>query len=73
MRFAEVTPDVFREQMLRHGLAAPVIEELIAGLAARDGKAQEISPAVEDLAERPAHTYAQWVAHRAAAFAAAPA
>jgi hypothetical protein len=54
--------------MLRHGMPAPVIDQLFDGLAARDGKTAEISPAVEEVTGRPAFTYAQWAAHRAAAF-----
>jgi len=35
---------------------------------ARDGTPAEISPAVKDITQRPAFTYAQWASHRAAAF-----
>ncbi|GAA3465552.1 NAD(P)H-binding protein [Nonomuraea roseola] len=68
LRFEEVPREQFREQMLRHGMPAPVIDELLDGLAARDGKTAEISPAVEEVTGRPSFTYAQWVAHHAAAF-----
>ncbi|MCW3841608.1 NAD(P)H-binding protein [Micromonospora yasonensis] len=68
LRFEEVPPDQYREQMLHHGMLASVIDQLIAGLAARDGTVADISPVVEEIAGRPAFTYAQWAAHRAAAF-----
>ncbi|WP_214414997.1 SDR family oxidoreductase [Sphaerisporangium fuscum] len=68
LRFEEVPREQFREQLLRHGMPAPVADELIDGFAARDGRTAEISPAVEEVTGRPAFTYAQWAAHRAAAF-----
>ncbi|MEU6421302.1 hypothetical protein [Streptomyces spiralis] len=68
LRFEEVPPEQYREQMLHHGMLASVIDQLIVGLAARDGKAADISPAVEEITGRQAFTYAQWAAHRAAAF-----
>jgi len=68
LRFEEVSRERFREQMLAHGMPAPVIEQLFDGLAARDGKSAEVSPVVEEVTGRPAFTYAQWVAHRAAVF-----
>jgi uncharacterized protein YbjT (DUF2867 family) len=70
LRFEEVSREQFREQMLRHGMPAPVIEQLFDGLAERDGQTAPISPAVEEVTGRPAFTYAQWAAHRAAAFTA---
>lgn len=69
LRFEEVTPDQYREQMLQHGMLGSVIDQLIAGLAGLDGKRADISPAVKEITGRPASTYAQWTAHRAAAFA----
>ncbi|MEV4166272.1 hypothetical protein [Nonomuraea dietziae] len=57
----------FREQPMRHGMPAPVIDELLDGLAARDGKTAETSPAVEEVTGPPPFTYAQWVAHNATA------
>jgi uncharacterized protein YbjT (DUF2867 family) len=68
LRFEEVPREQFQEQMLRHGMPAPVIDQLFDGLGARDDKTAEISPAVEEVAGRPAFTYAQWAAHRAGAF-----
>ncbi|MDF3148116.1 MULTISPECIES: hypothetical protein [unclassified Streptomyces] len=68
LRFEEVPPEQYREQMLHHGMLASVIDQLIVGLADRDGKAADISPAVEEITGRRAFTYAQWATHRAAAF-----
>jgi hypothetical protein len=47
--------------------------ELVDGLAARVGKSEPVLPAVEEVTGRPAFTYAQWVAHRAADFGSTPA
>ncbi|MFC4120030.1 NmrA family NAD(P)-binding protein [Nonomuraea zeae] len=73
VRFEEQPREQFLAQMLRHGMPEPVIIELIDGLAARVGKTAQVVPAVEEVTGRPAFTYAQWVAHRAAAFGATPA
>ncbi|MEU4222654.1 NAD(P)H-binding protein [Nonomuraea sp. NPDC026600] len=68
LRFEEQPREEFLEQMLHHGMPAPVIAELIDGLAARVGKTEQVLPTVEEVTGRPAFTYAQWVAHRAADF-----
>ncbi|WP_433243599.1 NAD(P)H-binding protein [Streptosporangium sp. CA-135522] len=73
LRFEEQPREQFREQMLLHGMPAPVIDELIDGLAARDGKTEQVSPAVEEVTGRPPFTYAQWVARHAADFGSMPA
>ena len=74
LRFEEQPREQFRKQLLlHHGLPAPVIDELLDQLAARDGKTAQILPTVEEVTGRPAFTYAQWVAHRAAEFDSAPA
>lgn len=69
LRFEEVPREQFRDQMLRHGMQSPVIDQLFDGLAARDGKTAETTSIVEQATGRPAFTYAQWVsAHPAWAF-----
>ncbi|XVQ90272.1 NmrA family NAD(P)-binding protein [Microbispora siamensis] len=68
VRFEEVPREQAKEQMPRHGAPEPVVDDLLDGLAAREGRTAEISPAVEEVTGRPAFTYAQWVAHNAAAF-----
>ena len=74
LRFEEQPREQFREQLLlHHGLPAPVIDELLDQLAARDGQPAQVLPTVEEVTGRPAFTYAQWVAHRAAEFDSAPA
>ena len=72
LRFEEVPLEQYREQMVHHGMLASVVDQIIAGLAAQDGKNAKVSDAVETLTGRPAFTYAQWAAHRAAAFDPAP-
>jgi uncharacterized protein YbjT (DUF2867 family) len=73
LRFEEQPREQFQKEMLRHGMPAPVIAELMDGLAVRGGKNDPVLPTVEEVTGRPAFTYAQWVAHRAAAFGSAPA
>ncbi|MBT2225322.1 NAD(P)H-binding protein [Nonomuraea sp. NEAU-A123] len=73
LRFEEQPREQFLEQMLHHGMPAPVITELVDGLAARVGKTDPVLPTVEEVTGRPAFTYAQWVAHRAADFGSTPA
>ncbi|MFI6596496.1 NAD(P)H-binding protein [Nonomuraea sp. NPDC050536] len=73
LRFEEQPRDQFRQQMLHHGMPAPAIDELIEGLAARDGKPEQPVPTVQEVTGRPAFTYAQWVAQRAADFGSPPA
>ncbi|WP_426512423.1 NAD(P)H-binding protein [Dactylosporangium sp. McL0621] len=68
LRFEEVSRTRFREQMLLRGMPGPVVDQLFDGLAARDGTTAEVLPVVEDVSGRPPFTYAQWVAHRVAAF-----
>lgn len=73
LRFEEQPREQFQKEMLRHGMPAPVIAELMDGLAARVGRTDPVLPTVEEVTGRPAFTYAQWVANRAAAFGSAPA
>ncbi|WP_433432386.1 NAD(P)H-binding protein [Nonomuraea sp. CA-141351] len=73
LRFEEQPREQFRDQMLLHGMPAPVIDELIDGFAARDGKTAQTVPTVKEVTGRPAFTYAQWAAHHAADFGSTPA
>lgn len=69
LRFEEVPREQFREQLLlHHGLPTPAVDFLLDQAAARNGKTAQILPTVEEVTGRPAFTYAQWVAHRAAEF-----
>ncbi|MFE3454261.1 NAD(P)H-binding protein [Nonomuraea sp. NPDC059194] len=69
LRFEEQPRERFRELLIRHqGLPAPVVDELLDQLAERDGKTAQVLPTVEEVVGRPAFTYAEWVAHRAAQF-----
>ncbi|YCK38230.1 NAD(P)H-binding protein [Actinomadura sp. ATCC 39365] len=69
LRFEELPRERFEEQLRRHGMPAPAITDLVEGLAARDGRSARVLPVVEDVTGRPAFTYAQWAAQRAADFA----
>lgn len=73
LRFEEVPREQFRQDVVRRGMPAPVADQLIDWLAECVGRTADISPAVEEITGRPAYTYAQWVAHAAAAFQSAPA
>jgi hypothetical protein len=73
LRFEEQPREQFREQMLLHGAPAPAVDSFLDLLAAADGKTAQILPTVGEVTGRPAFTYAQWAAHRAAEFDSAPA
>ena len=73
LRFEEQPREEFREQMLLHGLPAPAVDALLDRAAALVGRTARVLPTVEEVTGRPAFTYAQWAAQRAAEFASAPA
>jgi len=73
LRFEEQPREDFREQLLLQGVPAPAVDHFLDGLATRDGKTAPVQPTFEQVTGRPAVTYAQWVAHRAAEFDSAPA
>ncbi|MFI6181677.1 NAD(P)H-binding protein [Nonomuraea sp. NPDC051191] len=68
VRFEEVPRAQARRQLVGSGMPPQVADAYLDGLAALDGRTAETSPTVEDVTGRPPFTYAQWVAHRAAAF-----
>lgn len=68
VRFQEVPREQFRQQLLGHGMPTPVADAYLDGLATLDGKSAQTLPTVEEVTGRPPFTYAQWVAHHAAAF-----
>lgn len=70
LRFEEQSEEWFREEMARHGMPAPGIDDYVDALTARIGKTAEVLPTVEQVTGRPPFTYAQWVADHAAAFGA---
>lgn len=73
LRFEEQPREQFREELqLHHGLPAPVVDELLDQLAARDGETAQVLPTVEEITGRPDFTYAQWGAHRVAEFDSGP-
>lgn len=73
LRFEEQPREEFRKELLLRGMPAPVADHFLEGLAARDGETAPVLPTVEKVTGRPAVTYAQWVAGRAADFDSAPA
>lgn len=73
LRFEELPHELFREQMLHHGMPAPAVDDMIDGLAAWDGKTAPVLPTIEEITGRPAFTYAQWAASRAQDFGSTPA
>ncbi|MGN9846049.1 NAD(P)H-binding protein [Nonomuraea sp. H19] len=73
LRFEELPHELFREQMLHHGMPAPAIDDMITGLAAWDGKTAPVLPTIEEITGRAAFTYDQWVASRAQDFGSTPA
>ncbi|MFD7291654.1 NAD(P)H-binding protein [Streptomyces sp. NPDC059897] len=68
-RFEEVPRGDVRRELL-HRLPAPAADFLLDQLAASRTKPVQALPTVEKVTGRPARTYAQWVAHHAAAFGA---
>ncbi|MFE6270215.1 NAD(P)H-binding protein [Streptomyces goshikiensis] len=68
VRYEEVPPDVAREEMIRDGIPAEFAEMTLRFQAGLIGVPTEISPAVEEITGRPARTFDQWAAERAADF-----
>ncbi len=67
LAFEELALDQARVMMGRF-LPAPVVEVLLAGLAAQVGARPSALPGVEELTGRPPYGYEQWVRHRLAEF-----
>jgi uncharacterized protein YbjT (DUF2867 family) len=68
LRFEELDPAQARHLMSAH-LPAPVVNAVLGMLASRVGASAPVSPSVEQVTGRSPHTYADWVAHNAAAWA----
>lgn len=69
VRFVDVPLAAARDRMLQSGMAAAVVDALIAEMAAvRDGYVLPLSPAVEQVLGRPARSYEQWAREHAAVF-----
>lgn len=67
LRYEELPPEVAREQMSRF-IPPFIIGTLFAGWAASVGVPAVVEPTFEKLTGRPARTFAQWAADRAADF-----
>jgi uncharacterized protein YbjT (DUF2867 family) len=67
LRFEEQPREQFAEQ-LRQGVPPAAVDFMLDLLAEAQGQTVPVLPTVEDVTGRPAHTCAQWVAHRAATF-----
>jgi uncharacterized protein YbjT (DUF2867 family) len=68
VRFEEQSRQDARERLLKLGLTESAIEFGMDIQASSVNITAEVLPAVEEITGRPAHTYAEWVAHRAADF-----
>lgn len=71
LRYEELPPEVAREQMSRF-IPPFIIDTLFAAWAAAVGVPAVVEPTVEKLTGRPARTFAQWAADRAADFRRSP-
>ncbi|NYI05688.1 NAD(P)H-binding protein [Allostreptomyces psammosilenae] len=67
VRFVELSEAEARERMLRF-MPAPVVEATLGILGRPSADEQRVSPDVEKVLGRPAHTFAAWVARNVAAF-----
>jgi uncharacterized protein YbjT (DUF2867 family) len=68
LRFQEVPPEVAARGMVAHGQPEPFVTALMARYARGDGRPALVTGEVEKVLQRPARTYAEWVAAHAAAF-----
>ncbi|GDY31744.1 NAD(P)H-binding protein [Gandjariella thermophila] len=67
VRFEEVSPEQWREQMSAH-MAGPIIEMILEYLAASVAKPGPVTPTVQEVTGRPARTFAEWAVDHAADF-----
>ncbi|GAA3507590.1 uncharacterized protein YbjT (DUF2867 family) [Streptosporangium album] len=72
LRFEELPREQAREHMIGQ-LPPQAVDFMLDGLASAVGRTAEVSPVVEQVTGRPAHTYAQWAAHHADDFRRTPA
>jgi uncharacterized protein YbjT (DUF2867 family) len=68
LRFEELDPAQARHLMSAR-MPASVVDSVLGMLASRVGESAPVSPSVEQVTDRPPHTYADWIAHSAAAWA----
>lgn len=69
LRFVDVPPGAARDEMLRTGMPAALVEPMLEVMAAiRAGGAATVTPTAAQLLGRPARTFAHWVAANLAAF-----
>ncbi|MFF2502679.1 NAD(P)H-binding protein [Streptomyces sp. NPDC058067] len=66
-RFLQVPREDVRRQLTGH-MPPPAADFLLDQLAAAQAQPTPVLPTIEQVTGRPAHTYAEWVAHRAADF-----
>jgi uncharacterized protein YbjT (DUF2867 family) len=69
LRYQEVPPEAAAQGMVRAGLPAPFVEALMARYTRQLGRPAAVTGEVEKILGRPARTFAEWAADRAAAFA----
>jgi uncharacterized protein YbjT (DUF2867 family) len=68
LRYQELPPEVVRQNMVQHGLPDAFVDALLARYAREVGQAAPVTGEVERILDRPARTYAEWVADHADAF-----
>jgi uncharacterized protein YbjT (DUF2867 family) len=68
LRYQEIPPEAAKQGMVQHGFPEPFVEALMARYDREVGQAALVTGEVETILNRPARTYAEWVADHAAAF-----
>jgi uncharacterized protein YbjT (DUF2867 family) len=68
LRYQELPPEVVRQNMVQHGLPEAFVDALLARYAREVGQAAPVTGEVERILDRPARSYAEWVADHADAF-----
>ena len=68
LRYQELPPEVVKQNMIQHGLPEAFVDALLARYAREVGQAAPVTGEVERILDRPARTYAEWVADHADAF-----
>jgi uncharacterized protein YbjT (DUF2867 family) len=65
LRVVEPSIDATREQLIRYGMPAPVVEAILSRVRSGDGSGARVLPTVADILGRPPATFAHWAeAHR---------
>jgi uncharacterized protein YbjT (DUF2867 family) len=68
LRYQEIGPEAAKQGMVQQGFPEPFVKALMARYARGVGQPAPTTGEVEKILDRPARTYAEWVADHAAAF-----